>query len=129
MRSHRPSRTLFPNSCKSERISALSNTSSRNSENKPSTSLAAWMARLLDTMGQRLFASADARARQRGWKVTYGNGGLSRRYRDPRFDTLAGCPSCGGTGDVDEVPCPPCSGTGRTIVRRALLVPGGAGDA
>jgi hypothetical protein len=35
------------------------------------------------------FRSQDARARQYGWTVEVRPGGLSRRYRDPRFDSLA----------------------------------------
>jgi hypothetical protein len=37
----------------------------------------------------RVFATSDAVARQYGWHVTFTQGGLGRRYRDPRFDTLA----------------------------------------
>lgn len=129
MRSHRPSRTPFPDSCKSERISALANISSLNSGNKPPAPLVARMARLLDNMGQRLFASADARARQRGWEVTQRSGGLGRSYRDPRFNSLVRCASCRGTGEVDEAPCGPCGGTGRLTRCEPSLVPRGAGDA
>ena len=37
----------------------------------------------------RAFQDQDARARQHGWTVEVRQGGLSRRYRDPRFDSLA----------------------------------------
>jgi hypothetical protein len=107
----------------------LANTSSLNSEDKPSTHLVAWMARLLDGIGQRLFASADARAREHGWQITQRSGGLSRSYRDPRFDSLISCPLCKGTGDVDEAPCERCGGTGRLTRCEPALVPRGARDA
>jgi hypothetical protein len=31
---------------------------------------------------------SDARARRHGWSVEIRAGGMSRRYRDPRFDSL-----------------------------------------
>src|SRR5450432_1695669 len=83
-----------PDSRKSERISALTNISSLNSENKSALPPAAWLARLLNGVGQRLHARTDAMARQHGWEVTQSNGGLRRRYRDPRFGSLVRCPSC-----------------------------------
>jgi hypothetical protein len=83
----------------------LTKISSLSSEDKTSTSLVGWLARVLRNFGDRLFADADARARQHGWQVTRRNGGLSRRYRDPRFDSLVRCPSCAGTGGLDAVAC------------------------
>jgi len=38
--------------------------------------------------GERLFMSADEEAYWRGWQIAQLRGGLSRVYRDPRFDTL-----------------------------------------
>jgi hypothetical protein len=119
----------IPDSCKSERISALTNSSSLNSENKPSPTLVTWLARSLNLNGQRLHAETDAMARQRGWQITQRNGGLGRRYRDPRFDFLTSCPSCRGTGDADEAPCEQCGGIGRLTRCEPSLVPRGAGDA
>ena len=70
----------------SERISALSQASTRLPRNKvwviPIIRLA------LTQAGQRLFARPDARARQRGWEVTVVQHGWGRRYRDPRFAAL-----------------------------------------
>jgi hypothetical protein len=64
----------------------------------------------------RLFAANDAEASWRGWEVINAYGGLGRRYRDPRFDTLAACPQCRGTGiDTDE-PCDFCLGAGRLTI-------------
>jgi hypothetical protein len=37
-------------------------------------------------LGKYLFAGPDARARDHGWQVSVIQGGLGRRYRDPRFD-------------------------------------------
>jgi len=45
--------------------------------------------RVLSTIGSRIFLAADGRARERGWQVVSRHGGLSRNYRDPRFDLLS----------------------------------------
>jgi hypothetical protein len=113
----------------SERISAVTKGSKHLGEGKTSTPPVDWLGGFLSGIGRRLHADADAQAQGYGWQITQRNGGLSRRYRDPRFDTLARCPSCGGKGDVDEAPCEPCGGTGRVTVRQRSLVPRGAGDA
>jgi hypothetical protein len=44
------------------------------------------LARLIRTIGDRLFQDADTRASQYGWQITVRRGGLARTYRDPRFD-------------------------------------------
>jgi hypothetical protein len=44
------------------------------------------LARLIKTVGDRLFRDADTRASQHGWQITARRGGLARTYRDPRFD-------------------------------------------
>jgi hypothetical protein len=107
----------------------LTKVSSLTSEDKTSTSLVDWPTRLLRNLGLRLFAGADARARQHGWKVTQRNGGLGRRYRDPRFDSLVRCSSCAGTGGSDAAACEPCGGTGRLALYQAAQMQGGAGHA
>ena len=38
----------------------------------------------------RLFAMNDNEAYWRGWQIVRARGGLTRRYRDPKFDTHAG---------------------------------------
>ena len=119
----------IPDACISERISALTKVSSLTSEDKMSTSLVDRLSRLLRNFGDRLFADTDARARRHGWQVTRRHGGLSRRYRDPRFDSLVRCPSCAGTGGWDAVACGPCGGTGRLILHQPARVQGGAGHA
>jgi len=63
-------------------------------------------------LGDRLFTMNDTEAYWRGWQITKTHGGLARRYRDPRFDTLAECPKCQGAGVTADLPCPPSLGTG-----------------
>ena len=58
----------------------------------------------------------DAEAYWRNWQITRTQGGLGRRYRDPRFDTLAECPKCRGAGAIGDQPCPPCLSTGRVTL-------------
>jgi hypothetical protein len=71
----------------------------------------------LAALGEHAFATADADARRRGLQVTPTQGGLGRRYRDPRFDTLALCPDCRGRGFTAPAnPCRNCGGTDRIIV-------------
>jgi hypothetical protein len=78
--------------------------------NRPLTCVRAAIAAL----GQWLFASSDATARNHGWQVTPIQLGLGRQYRDPRFDTLTSCPDCGGRGvTASRSSCQRCSGTGR----------------
>ena len=45
--------------------------------------------RLLDRVGQEFFRAYDEFARQHGWQLTVSRFGLSRVYRDARFDLLA----------------------------------------
>jgi hypothetical protein len=56
----------------------------------------------------RLFRHQDALARQHGWTIESRHGGLSRRYRDPRFDSLTSetvmaSSSCEHTHDCTEL--------------------------
>jgi hypothetical protein len=74
-------------------------------------------------VGTRLFAANDREAARHGWQITQLQGGLGRSYRDPRFDTLIGCPRCGGNGTRGRDLCGHCGGTGRTT--RAALAQGG----
>jgi hypothetical protein len=72
-----------------------------------------WLAYLLRRWGDRWFAMNDTEAYWRGWQITKTHGGLGRRYRDIRYDTLAACAQCAGAGIWSDVPCGPCLGTGR----------------
>jgi hypothetical protein len=54
--------------------------------------LAEWIARLQQQLSDRLFADADAFAREHGWQITKttGRSGFgARSYRDPRFGQRA----------------------------------------
>jgi len=75
--------------------------------------LLSWLAVLPRRLGDRLFAMNDAEAYWRDWQFTRTHGGLGRRYRYPRFGTLAECPKCRSAGVTADLPCPPCLGTGR----------------
>jgi hypothetical protein len=81
-----------------------------------STVLLSWLAGFPHRVGDRLFAANDAEAYWRDWQITRTRGGLGRRYTDPRFGTLAGCPACRGAGVTADLPCEPCLGTGRLTV-------------
>jgi hypothetical protein len=75
--------------------------------------LLSWLAAIPRRLGDRLFVMNDIYAYWHGWQITKTHGGLARRYRDPRFDTLAECPKCHGAGVTADLPCAPCLGTGR----------------
>lgn len=67
-------------------------------------------------VGDALFARADAQARDCGLEVTRSRSGLSRSYRDPRFDQLHRCPQCHGAGTTMRgADCGRCVGTGRIV--------------
>jgi hypothetical protein len=72
-----------------------------------------WLAYFLRRWGDRRFAMIDTEASWWGWQITKTLGGLGRRYRDIRFDTLAACLQCAGAGVWTDAPCRPCLGTGR----------------
>jgi DnaJ-class molecular chaperone len=70
-----------------------------------------------DRPGRRLFAATDGTARQHGWQIISISAGLGRRYRDPRFDNLASCLRCRGSGArAPGSPCQTCAGTGRVTL-------------
>ena len=92
------------------------------SENKVRNRLVHWLLNRLEETGNRLFAADDATAREHGWQIIPRHHGLSRQYRDPRFDTLISCPRCRGSGGTDEQPCPACQATGR--LTKAVTCPG-----
>lgn len=83
--------------------------------------------RLAELIGTWLFSADDSRAASHGWQILTGDGGLSRRYRDPRFDSLRACGQCAGRGALAERPCPACAGTGRITLHQRDTGPGDAG--
>jgi uncharacterized phage protein len=86
------------------------------------------LARLIRTVGDRLFRDTDTRASQYGWQITTRRGGLARTYRDPRFDRFHRCPACQGTGTRrSDQACHRCAGTGRITVAQPLLSDRGPG--
>ena len=85
-----------------------------------------WLKARLGQCGERVFAATDATARRHDWQIVVTHAGLGRQYRDPRFDTLAACPSCSGRGArTPGDPCQACEGTGRITIttQTALHVP------
>jgi hypothetical protein len=72
------------------------------------------IAGIVRSIGDLVFMANDEEACWRGWTIEPWHAGLGRRYRDPKFDTLARCPHCPGLG-VTAVGslCVKCSGTGR----------------
>jgi hypothetical protein len=78
--------------------------------------LLSWLAFIPRRLGDHLFAMNDTEAYWRGWQIAKVHGGLGRRYRDPRFDTLTGCLKCLGSGALADAPCGPCLGTGRITI-------------
>ena len=90
----------------------MSKFSSLSSENKARGRARDWLAARLRAAGERIFAADDQAAREHGWEIVTRHGGLSRRYRDPRFDTLARCGWCRGSGSVGDLACHTCRGTG-----------------
>jgi hypothetical protein len=79
--------------------------------------------RQIRVKGDRLYKRDDALAQRNGWTIEVRRGGLARTYRDPRFDRLARCPDCGGTGrDALDLRCGRCAGGGRiTLGARETL--------
>jgi hypothetical protein len=75
--------------------------------------LLTWLADKVRSVGDWLFRADDAHAIASGWQITPGRSGLSRTYRDPRFNALARCDQCYGTGKDAGGACARCAGTGR----------------
>ncbi len=102
--------------------------SSPDGQDKARQGLASWLAECLRAAGDRLFAEDDRKAHEHGWQITCRHAGLSRRYRDPRFDSLNSCRWCDGTGWTGERECPACRGTGRLRREQPHQRWGGDGD-
>ena len=86
------------------------------------------LARHLRALGDRLFFEDDARALRHGWQIQTRHAGLSRTYRDPRFDQLVPCPDCRGQGTRDGLYCHRCSATGRIHLAQDRNARQGGGD-
>ena len=74
-----------------------------------------WFERLLAHLDNWLSATDDdARAQAHGWTVARTPKSRVRTYRDPRWDTVSACLSCGGSGlgSTDGAGCPVCAGIG-----------------
>lgn len=88
------------------------------------STLLTWSRARLSTLTERTFAATDAEARRHGWQVSITHGGFGRKYRDPRFDSLAACADCLGLGiSVPGHPCHICDGTGRITLKGATEPP------
>jgi len=73
--------------------------------------------RVLNAIGSKIFQTGDCRVRGQGWQVIPRHGGLSRTYRDPRFDYLIPCQACNGRGyTTDGTSCFACDGSGRLVL-------------
>lgn len=82
----------------------------------------------LGAIGSKIFREDDRRAHDHGWQITPRHGGLSRSYRDPRFDYLTPCTSCNGQGcNPHGVTCSDCHGTGRISLAPAAVPQPGRG--
>jgi hypothetical protein len=78
------------------------------------------LVRGLSAIGDKIFGSDDCRARERGWQIIPRHGGLSRSYRDPRFDSITPCTTCNGRGcNARGATCTGCDGTGRIVLGSA----------
>ncbi|HEY0716888.1 MAG TPA: hypothetical protein VGD68_04670 [Streptosporangiaceae bacterium] len=75
-----------------------------------------WMSVCLALAGDLMFAGEDAEASWRAWDIERRDAGLGRAYRDPRFDTLVGCPRCHDVSTTAGGPaCAQCSAAGRLV--------------
>jgi hypothetical protein len=73
-----------------------------------------WLAALVARAGDLIFATNDREAHWRRWDTQRRHAGLSRCYRDPRFDALIPCSRCRGLGTTAASSrCAQCAGTGR----------------
>jgi hypothetical protein len=84
---------------------------------------------VLSAISSKIFRADDCRARDRGWQVIPRHGGLSRSYRDPRFDHLVPCTACNGQGCYPrDTTCSACHGAGRIVLDPAAVSQPGRGQ-
>lgn len=85
--------------------------------------------RLVRAFGSKIFQKDDQFAADQGWQIVSRHGGLSRTYRDPRFNSLASCPVCDGLGNVpDSSICTRCGRSGRITLDETNTIPPGPGE-
>lgn len=85
-------------------------------QDRPS-GIVARIAAIVAAFGDIVFLANDEEACRWGWTIERRHGGLGRRYRHPRFDTLATCGHCRGLGiTAAESWCVACAGTGRVTI-------------
>jgi hypothetical protein len=84
--------------------------------------------RWLNVIGNKIFRADDCLARDQGWQIIPRKGGLSRSYRDPRFDLLLPCTACDGRGSNPRgATCSACYGAGRVVLDPAAIFGPGRG--
>jgi hypothetical protein len=82
----------------------------------------------LGAIGDKIFQADDRWARDHGWRIVPRRGGLSRSYRDPRFDRLVACATCNGRGcNPQDATCSACHGAGCIALDPAAVSPPGRG--
>jgi hypothetical protein len=74
-----------------------------------------WISDLVERADRFAFGELDLDATARGWEVRRDRP-FRRTYRDPRWNTIVECPSCGGEGLDGAHSCGECDGMG--TVRR-----------
>lgn len=67
--------------------------------------------RLRDRVARWIFREPDLDALARGWEV-HQPSPFRRVYRDPRWNSIAACADCGGTGLSGAHACGTCDGRG-----------------
>jgi hypothetical protein len=77
----------------------------------PSRPAATWLTHIVDRIDQFAFREPDMRAIARGWQVRRDRP-FTRTYRDPRWDDVAACAVCQGSGTIVAGDCPDCAGVG-----------------
>ena len=80
-----------------------------------------YLRQLIKRWEDRLFASDDAWARERGLQITSRANGHGRRYRDPRWDLVIGCPECAGMCATGGLRCGTCDGVGTIRLDRSPI--------
>jgi len=100
-----------------------------NTTNPDVRALTGLLQRGLSAIGNKIFRADDCRARDQRWQIIPRHGGLSRTYRDARFDNLIACTACNGRGCHPRgATCSTCHGTGRIVLDPATVFQPGRGQ-